>query len=94
MQMLVAVWDAVTTKTVANRFWKSKKLSEIQKVAMAKDDDPFNKFKEDVENLHSIQPDLVSENMDTASFTDADAEVLAVQPPPSDSEIVENGRCK
>ena len=32
--------------------------------------------------------------MDTASFTDADAEVLAVQPPPSDSEIVENGRCK
>ena len=51
MQMLVAVWDAVTTKTVANRFWKSKKLSEIQKVAIAKDDDPFNKFKEDVENL-------------------------------------------
>ena len=89
--MQIAVWDAVTTKTVVNRFWKSKKLSEIQKVPI---DDPFNKLEEDVENLHSVQPDLVSENMDTASFTDADAEALVVQSPPSDPEIVENGRCK
>ena len=31
MQMLVTAWDAVTTKTVVNRFGMSKILNETQK---------------------------------------------------------------
>ena len=32
MQMLVAAWDGLTTKTIANCFWKSKISSESLKV--------------------------------------------------------------
>ena len=59
---------------------KSKILSENQKAAVAEDYDFFKELEEQIENLRSIQPDLVSENMDAASFTDVDAEVLAAQP--------------
>ena len=47
--------------------------------AITEDDDPFKEMEEEFENLCSIQPDLVSENMDAASFTDVHSEVLAVQ---------------
>ena len=86
--MLVTAWDAVTTKTVLNGFLKSTISSECQKAIIAEDDDPFKELEEEIENLSSIQPDLISENMDKVSFTDVDAEVLAVQPPPSDAEIL------
>ena len=86
--MLVAAWDAVTTETVLSCFRKSKILSESHKATIAEDDDPFKELEEEIESLRSIQPDLVSENMDQASFTDVDAEVLAVQLPTSDAEIV------
>ena len=45
-------------------------------------------MEEEIENLRSIQPDLVSESIDAASVTDVDAEALAVQPQSSDVEIV------
>ena len=38
--------------------------------------------------IYAIQPHLVSQNMDAASFTDVDTEGLAVQSPPSKAEIV------
>ena len=44
-------------------------------------------MKEKIENIRSIQPHLVSENIDAASFTDIDAEVLAAHSPPSHAEI-------
>ena len=63
-------------------------MSKIQKAAIAEDVDSFKELEEEIHNLPSIQQDLVSENMDAASFTDGDTEVLAVQPPPFDNEIV------
>ena len=45
-------------------------------------------MEEEIENLLSIQPVLVSENMGAASFTDVNAEVLAAQPPLFEAEIV------
>ena len=59
---------------------KSKKLSENQEGAVAEDYDFFKELEEQIENLRSIQSDLFSENMDAASFTDVDEEVLAAQP--------------
>ena len=88
MQMLVVAWDAVTTKTVVNCFRKSKISSESQKAAIAEVNDSFEKLEEEIEDVHSIQPGLVSENMDVASITEIDAQVLAVQPLLSDAEIV------
>ena len=53
---------------------------KTRKGAVAEDYDFFKELEEQIENLRSIQPDLVSENMDAASFTDVDAEVLPAQP--------------
>ena len=72
MLMLVAGWDAVMTKTVVNCFRKSKILSESQESEIVEDDDPFKELEEKIENLLSIQLDLVLENMDGASFTKVD----------------------
>ena len=85
--MLLAAWDAVTTKAVVNCFWKSKMSRESLKAAIAEDNHPFQEMEEETENIRSIQPDLVSESMDAASFNYVDAEFLTVHPPPSDAEI-------
>ena len=69
MQILVAAWDAVTTKMVLNCFQKSKVSSENQKVVIVEDDDPFKELEEEIENLHSIELDLVSENMEQLPFS-------------------------
>ena len=45
-------------------------------------------MEEEIQNLRSVQPDLVSDTIDASSFTDVDAEVTAVQPPLSDAEII------
>ena len=84
--MLVAVWDAVKTKTVAHCSRKSKILSESQRATIVEEDDLFKELEEVIENICPIQLDFVSENMDAASFTDVDAEVLTVQPPSSEAE--------
>ena len=88
MQMLVSAWDAVTTKTVVNCFRKSKISVQSQNAAITDDDNPFKELEEEIENLRSVQPDLVSDTIDASSFTDVDAEVAAVQPPLSDAEIM------
>ena len=67
--MLVAAWDAVTSKTVVNCFRKSKILSKSQKAAIAEGDGPFKELEEEIKNLHSIELDLVSENTDVAQRT-------------------------
>ena len=41
-------------------------------------------MEKEIENLHSIQ----QFNMDAACFTEVDAKVQAVQPPPSGTDIV------
>ena len=87
MQMLVVSWDAVTLKTVVNCLQKSKISSESQKAAIAEVSDSFKELEEEIESLHSIQPVLVSENMDAVFFTEIDGQVQAVQPPLSDAEI-------
>ena len=43
--MLVTAWDAVTTKTVVNRFGMSKILNETQKAIIAEEDDSFEKLR-------------------------------------------------
>ena len=59
IQMFVAVWDAVTIKTVVSCSRKSKIVSESQKASVAEDDNAFKELEEVTENLPSIQEDLV-----------------------------------
>ena len=38
--------------------------------------------------VRSVQPNFIEEEFDGTTFADVDAAVIAVQPPPSDAEIV------
>ena len=68
IQMLFPAWYAVMTKTVLNSFQKSKVLSESQKATIAEDYDPFKELEVEIVNLRSIQPDLVSKNIDAVGY--------------------------
>ena len=63
-------------------------MSESQKATRTEEDDLFKKLEEEINNLRSIQPNLVSDNMNEASFAEVDAEVLAVQLPPFEAKTV------
>ena len=52
------------------------------------DDDPFRKLQDEIDDLRSVQPNLIEEDFDATTFANFDAEVIDVQPPPSDAEIV------
>ena len=61
--------------------------NESQETAIAEDDDPFRELQDEIDDLRSVQPNLIEEDFDATTFADVDAEVIAVQPPPSDAEI-------
>ena len=88
MQMLVSAWDALSTQTIVNCFRKSGICTESQETAIAEGDDPFQELQDEIDDLRSVQPNLIEEDFDATIFVDVDVEVRAVQPPPSDAEIV------
>ena len=55
---------------------------------IADEDDPFKDLQNKIDALRNLQPDLVTKGVKATSLTDFDAEVSAVQPPHSDSEIL------
>ena len=86
--MLVSARDALSTQTIVNCFRKSGISTESQETAIAEDDDPFRELQDQINDLGSVQPNLIEEEFDAPTFADVDAEVIAVQPLPSDTEIV------
>ena len=88
MQMLVSAWDGLSTQTIVNCFRKSGISTESQKTVIAEDDDPFRELQYEIDDLRSVQRNLTEEDFDVTTFADVAAEVIAVQPPPSDAEIV------
>ena len=88
MQMLVSAWNAPTTETIVNCFRKAGIFAENQHAAIAEEDDPFKDLLDEIDALRTVQPDLIPEDINAASLVDVDAEVSAVQPPPTDAEIL------
>ena len=88
MQMLVSAWDALAMQTIVNCFRKSGISTESQETAIAEDDDPFRELQDEIDDLRSVKPNLIEEVFDATTFADVDVEVIAVQYPPSDAEIV------
>ena len=88
MQILVSAWDALSTQTFVNCFRKSGISTESQKTAIAEDDDPFRELQDEIDDLRSVQPDLIEKDFDATTFADVDAEVIAVQTALSDAKIV------
>ena len=71
-----------------NCFRKSGISTESQEAAKAEDDDPFRELQDEIDDLHFVQANLIEEDFDATTFADVDAQVIAVQPPTSDVEIV------
>ena len=88
MQLLVSAWDALSTQTMVNCFRKSGISTKSQETATVEDDDPFRELQDGIGDLRSVQPNLIEEDFDATTFADVDGEVIAVQPSPSDAEIV------
>ena len=88
MHMLVSAWNAVSIETIINYFCKAGISDANQEAAVVDEDDPFKNLQNEIDALRNLQPDLVPEHVNAASLTDADAEVSAVQPPLTDSEIL------
>ena len=88
MQMLVSIWNVVSTETVIDCFRKAGISTAIQEAAIADKDDPFKDLQNEIDALQNLQPDLIPEDVNAVSLTDVDAEVSAVQPPLTDSEIL------
>ena len=86
--MLISASDALSTETIVNCFQKSGIFTESQETAIVEDDDPFLELQDKIDDLRSVQPNLIEEDFDTTTFVDVDAEVIAAQPPPSDAEVV------
>ena len=88
IQMLASGWDALPTQTIDNCFQKPGISTESQETTIVEDDDPFQELQDEIDDLRSVQPNLIEKDFDATTFADVDAEVIAVQPPPSDPEIV------
>ena len=88
MQMLVAAWDVVSAQMIVNSFRKSGISTESQETVIVEDIDPFQELQDEIDDLCSVQPNLIEEDFGATTFANVDAEVIAVQPPPSDAEIV------
>ena len=73
MQMLVSAWDALLMQTIVNCFQKSGISTESQETAIAEDDDPFRELQDEIDDLRSVQPNLIEEDFDAPTFADVDA---------------------
>ena len=80
--MFVSACDALSTQTTVNCFQKSGISTESQETAIAEDDNPFQELQDEIDDLRSVQPNLIEEDFDATTFADAD---VAVQPSPSGS---------
>ena len=86
----VILSTALSVQTIVNCFRKSEISTESQETAIAEYGDPFRKLQDETDDLRlrSVQPNLIEKGVDATTFPDVDAEVIAVQPPHSDAEIV------
>ena len=79
--------DVLSTQTIQNYFQKSGISTESQETAIAEDFDPFRELQDKIDDFNSFQLNLIEQKFDATTFADVDAEVIAVQPPPSDLEM-------
>ena len=88
MKHLVSSWNAVSKKTIVNRFKKSNTSQLNQQAAVKDDDDPFKSLLEDLEKLHKLDNDAIQPNISAESFTDLDSDVVTSASFSSDDDII------
>ena len=90
MQMLVAAWNAVSTKTIENCFRKAEISTANKEATIADENYPLKdmRVQNEIDTLiQNIKIALVPKDVNAASLTNVDTEVSAVHPPLPDSNI-------
>ena len=67
--MLASGWDALPTKTIDNCFQKSGISTKSQETTIAEDDDLFQALQDEIDDLRSVQSNLIEEDFDATTFT-------------------------
>ena len=88
MKILVSSWEAVSEQTIVNYFRKAGITSEAQNAAITDADDPFSYLKENLQQLHDIDPDMVPESVTPESLIDVDNEVITTAPMITDDDVL------
>ena len=88
MKILVSSWEAVSAQTIVNCFRKAGITSEAQNAAITDADNPFSDLKESLQQLHDIDPDMVSGSVTPESLIDVDNEVITTAPVITDDDIL------
>lgn len=90
MQMLVAAWNAVSTKTIENCFRKAEISTANKEATIADENYPLKdmRLQNEIDTLiQNIKIALVPKDVNAASLTNVDTEVSPVHPPLPDSNI-------
>ena len=88
MKILVSSWEAVSEQTIVKYFRKAGITSEAQNAAITDADDPFSDLKENLQQLHDIDPDMVPESVTPESLIDVDNEVITTAPMITDDDVL------
>ena len=87
MKVLVSSWEALLAQFIINCFTKAGITAEAQNAAITDVDDPFPDFKESLQPLHDIDPDMIPEGVTSESLIDVNNEVISTAPMITDDDI-------
>ena len=74
-------------KQLSTVFARLEYLLKTRDGAISEEDDPFKDLQDEIDALRTVQSDLIPEDINAPSLV-VDAEVSAVQPRPTDAEIL------
>ena len=92
LQLLVALWNDITKTTIVNCFGKAKISAKDQVNAAEDSDDHFNELENDLTELQKIDPTLVPQDLTAQEIVDVDINVITIDNPETDEEILESVR--
>ena len=87
MKILLSSWEAVSAQTIFNCFRTAGNTPKAQNAATTDADDPFSDLKENLQQLHGINPDMVPEGVTPEILIDLDNKVITAAPMIIDDNI-------
>ena len=78
----------ILAQAIVNCFRKTGITPEAQNVVITDADDPFSNLKENIQQLHDIDPDMVPEGFTPESLIDVDNKVITTAPMITDDDIL------
>ena len=88
MKTIADSWEAVTTKTVFCCFKKAGIKSDVQQATIAGSEDSLKELPENLNQLRSTDPLMVSDDVTAESIVSSDDDVIPTAPEIAESYII------